>query len=110
MRMQTSIKICCLLILLLLSGCAKKPAKVMLELFTASSPDGRDVTFGRQLADLSQNSTDPDTAAHSLIVAKCKPSILHSTSWRWEKNGTLILTYLAFSEDPKCLTAEPSRL
>lgn len=110
MRMKASVKICCLLTLLLSSGCAKKPAKAMLELFTVNSSDGQSLTYGRQLADLSQNSMDPDTLARSLIASGCKPAILHSTSWRWEKNGTLILTYLAFSEDTKCLAAESSSL
>ena len=81
-----------------------------LELFTVNPSEGKTIAYGRRLADLSQNSTDPDTVARSLLVSGCKPAILHSTSWRWEKNGTLILTYLAFSEDPNCLAAEPSRL
>jgi len=68
------------------------------------------LAYGRHLADLSRDSSDPDTVARGLIAPGCDAAILHSTSWRWEKNGTLILTYLAFSEAPECRSAEPSRL
>lgn len=98
------------LLLLLLSGCGKSPSKVTLELFLVSLADGRTIRYGRQVADLSRDKTDPDTVARGLLADVCAPAILHSTSWRWEKDGTLILTYLAYSEDPKCQSREPSAL
>jgi len=91
-------------------GCGSQQSKVALELFLVSPAADKTVAYGRFLADLSKDSTDPDTVARSLVSPKCEPAILHSTSWRWEKNGTLVLTYLAFSEDPKCGAAEPSHL
>jgi hypothetical protein len=93
-----------------MTGCGSRDAKVTLELFLVNPSDGQTVVYGRRTADLSQNSSDPDTVARRLLVSRCRPAILHSTSWRWEKNGTLVLTYLAFSEDSGCLAAEPSRL
>jgi len=92
------------------AGCGSAQSKITLELFLVSPTADNTIAYGRRTADLSGNSADPDTIARSLIDSTCNPSILHSTSWRWEKNGTLILTYLAFSEDPKCERAEPSRL
>jgi hypothetical protein len=110
MKLRSFVKIVCILAFTLTSGCGRNEAKVNLELFIVNPAEGEAIVYGRRLADLSQNSTDPDTVARSLLVSGCKPAILHSTSWRWEKNGTLILTYLAFSEDSNCLAAEPSRL
>ena len=93
-----------------LSGCVRQDARVTLELFTINPGEGQTITYGRRSADLTNDSPDPDTVARGLLVSGCTPAILHSTSWRWEKNGTLVLTYLAFSEDPNCLVSEPSSL
>lgn len=98
------------LLLVLLAGCGKARPKVALELFLVSLADGETVRYGRRLADLSQDTGDPDTVARGLLAGICDPVILHSTSWRWEKGGMLVLTYLAFSEDSKCQSAEPFRL
>jgi hypothetical protein len=108
--LKPPLKIGCFLALLLMPGCSRKEARVTLELYTVNPLQGETIAYGQQLADLSRDSTDPDTVARSLLATGCTPAILHSTSWRWEKNGTLVLTYLAFSEDSKCLAAEPSRL
>lgn len=96
--------------LLLLAGCSRQQPKVRLELFLANPSEAQTVAYGIKTADLSRDSFDPDTVARSLMPSGCGPAILHSTSWRWEKDGTLILTYLAFSEDSKCRSSEPSRL
>lgn len=96
--------------LLLAAGCSRQQPKVVLELFLAGPSNGQAIAYGVKTANLSRNSSDPDAVARRLLPSDCSPAILHSTSWRWEKNGTLILTYLAFSEDPKCGRAEPSRL
>jgi len=95
---------------LVATGCGSPQSKVTLEVFLVSPAADKTVAYGRLSADLSRDSADPDTVARSLVSPTCSPAILHSTSWRWEKNGTLVLTYLAFSEDPKCGRAEPSRL
>jgi hypothetical protein len=105
--MKNLIMIACLL---LAAGCSRQQPKVVLELFLASPSNDQTIAYGVKTADLSRNSSDPDTVARGLMPSDCSPAILHSTSWRWEKNGTLILTYLAFSEDSKCRSAEPSRL
>jgi hypothetical protein len=103
-------KIACLWLTLLAAGCTKQQPKVTLELFLVSPSNDQTVAYGRRIADLSRDSSDPDTVARSLLAANCDAAILHSTSWRWEKNGTLVLTYLAFSESPGCRSVEPSRL
>jgi len=96
--------------LLFIAGCGNRQPKVALELFIVTPSADRTLAYGVRTADLSQDSSDPDTIAGSLMPLACNPAILHSTSWRWEKNGTLILTYLAFSEDSKCRDSEPSML
>ena len=105
--MKNLILITCLL---LAAGCSRHQPKVILELFVASPSNDQTIAYGVRTSDLSRDSSDPDTVALSLMPGNCSAAILHSTSWRWEKNGTLILTYLAFSEDSKCGRAEPSRL
>ena len=105
-----NLMIVCLLLTLLTAGCSRQQPKVVLELFLTSPSNDRTLAYGVRTADLSRDSSDPDSVAHGLMPSDCRPVILHSTSWRWEKNGTLILTYLAFSEDSKCESAEPSRL
>ena len=108
--MKTLKSIVCLIPILLAAGCSRPHAKVALELFLVSPSADRAVAYGIRKADLSKDSSDPDTVARSLMPGDCSPAILHSTSWRWEKDGTLILTYLAFSEDAKCKNSEPFRL
>jgi hypothetical protein len=102
--------IACLLWTLVSADCAKQQPKIILELFLVSPSADQTVAYGRQIAHLSRDAADPDTVARSLFAANCTAAILHSTSWRWEKDGTLVLTYIAFSEDPACGNVEPSRL
>jgi hypothetical protein len=108
--MKNLITIACLLLMLLIAGCSSQQPKVVVELFLASPSNEQTVAYGVKTAALSRDSSDPDTIARGLMPGDCSPAILHSTSWRWEKDGTLILTYLAFSEDSKCGSAEPFRL
>jgi hypothetical protein len=107
---RLSILFICLPLFLAVAGCGRQHSKVVLELFLASPSADQRIAYGVRTTDLSKDSSDPDTVARSLFPSGCKPSILHSTSWRWEKNGMLILTYLAFSEDSKCRSAETSQL
>ena len=107
---RISILIICLPLVLAFAGCGRQQPKVVLELFLASPSADQKVVYWVRTADLSKDSSDPDTVARSLFPNGCNPAILHSTSWRWEKNGTLILTYLAFSEDSNCRSAETSQL
>jgi hypothetical protein len=105
-----SILIIGLPLIMAFAGCGRQQPKVVLELFLASPSKDQTLAYGVRTADLSRDSSDPDTVAGGLMPNGCSLAILHSTSWRWEKDGTLILTYLAFSEDGKCTNAEPSRL
>jgi hypothetical protein len=98
------------LTLLLVTGCTDRQPKVTLELFLVSPAGDKAIAYGKRSSNLSRDSADPDTVARGLAAPACSPAILHSTSWRWEKDRTLVLTYLAYSEDPKCGAAEPSRL
>jgi hypothetical protein len=112
--MQTSkvilAALCLPLLLLSVTGCSRPQPGIRLELFLINLGAGETVDYGRRLADLTRDTTDPDTVARSLLPAGCDAAILHSTSWRWERDGTLILTYLAFSESQGCRGSEPSRL
>jgi len=107
---NSTILVICLLLTLAAAGCSRQQPRVVLELFLASPSDNQTVAYGVHTADLSRDSLDPDTVARGLMPGDCSPAVLHSTSWRWEKDGTLMLTYLAFSEDAKCKNSEPSRL
>jgi hypothetical protein len=99
-----------MLLLCLTVGCGKPQPTVTLELFLVSPGESDTVAYGRRQVEMRGDSADPDSIARGLMTPTCSVALLHSTSWRWEKNGTLVLTYLAFSEDPGCRSAEPSRL
>jgi hypothetical protein len=73
---------------------------VLLELFAVSlAPDGDSIVYTRRVAGLSQSPpVDPDTAASELASPVGRRAMLHSTSWRWEPDGTIVLTYLAYFE------------
>jgi hypothetical protein len=95
---------------LALAGAQSAGAKDVLELFVVSPTADGGVSYGRRTAVLNKKSGDPDTVVHALLKNICKPALLHSTSWRWEKDGTLTLTYLAYSEDPRCASVETQKL
>ena len=91
-----------------LSGCGTlrtrkaQPASVSVEVFAVSpSEEGETLRYVRRIAGLSNRTTDPDAAARELTRGIGEPAILHSTSWRWEKDGTIVLTYLAYCESAK---------
>jgi hypothetical protein len=88
-----------------------KPASVSLEVFiVAPAADREAIRYVRRITQLSNGSADPDTVARELTSGIAKPAILHSTSWRWEKDGTIILTYLAYCEDAEFRGVEPVQL
>jgi hypothetical protein len=85
-----------------------RPASVSLEVFiVAPAADSETIRYVRRITQLSNGSSDPDTVARGLTSGIAKPAILHSTSWRWEKDGTIILTYLAYCEDAEFRGVEP---
>jgi hypothetical protein len=105
------------LTLLSLCGCgrprtpAPKPASVSLEVFVVSpAAGGETIRYVRRMTVLSNRTRDPDTVARELAGGTEKPAILHSTSWRWEKAGTIVLTYLAYCENAEFRGVEPVQL
>jgi hypothetical protein len=101
-----------LLVFLLCGGCAReRAAKVSLEVFILTpAAEDRAVQYVKRATDLSQRSIDPDRAARELMQGIATPAILHSTSWRWEKDGTIVLTYLAYCESANFVGLNPVRL
>jgi hypothetical protein len=103
--------------LLSLLGCARHrttdstPASVSLEVFVVSpAPGGESIRYARRITGLANRARDPDTVARELAGGIATPAILHSTSWRWEKDGTIVLTYLAYCEDAELHGVEPVKL
>lgn len=85
--------------LLVLSGCASPRMKVRLEVFLIRlAMDADAVRYAKRSVDLSGQSVDPDSAARESIQGHGATALLHSTSWRWEKDGTIVLSYLAYFE------------
>ena len=106
-----------ILALVSLGGCkgpqtaAPKPASVSLEVFAVSpAPDGETIEYVRRITGLANGARDPDSVARGLVSGIAAPAILHSTSWRWEKDGTIVLTYLAYCEGAQFRGVEPVRL
>ena len=93
------------------SAATQKPASASLEVFAVSpAPDGETIRYVRRITKLSNGTRDPDSVARELVSDIAAPSILHSTSWRWEKDGTIVLTYLAYYEDAQFRVADPVQL
>jgi len=88
-----------------------QPASVSLEVFVVAPAEGSEtIQYVRRITQLSSGSADPDAVARDVIGEIAKPAILHSTSWRWEKDGTIVLTYLAYCEDAEFNGVEPVQL
>jgi len=76
-----------------------KPASVSLEVFVVvPAADSETIRYVRRITPLTNGNADPDAVARKLASGIAQPAILHSTSWRWEKDGTIVLTYLAYCE------------
>jgi len=69
---------------------------------------GKQVRFQRKMANLTQRSRNPDKVIESLIQEKRQTEtgeveqrgfIVHSTSWRYEPKGKVLLTYVAYSDE-----------
>lgn len=86
-------------------------ASVSLEVFAVSpAADGETIRYVRRITSLSSRTRDPDAVARGLVSGIATPAILHSTSWRWEKDGTIVLTYLAYCEDAEFSSLAPAQL
>jgi hypothetical protein len=69
---------------------------------------GKSVRYQRREVNLSRKGSDPDKLIQSLIQQKRqdeagevteKEFVVHSTSWRYEQPGKVLLTYIAYSDE-----------
>ena len=81
--------------------------RTILEIFYVRV-SGKSVRYQRKETNLSRKGGDPDRTIRSLIQEKRrneageieeKEFIVHSTSWRYEQPGKVLLTYVAYSDD-----------
>jgi hypothetical protein len=81
--------------------------RTILEIFYIRIMEDR-VRYQRKQANLSKKGGDPDSMILSLIQEKNRDSageveeqefIVHSTSWRYEQPGKVMLTYVAYSDE-----------
>jgi hypothetical protein len=91
-----------LLLCAALSG-ARAPApgpitRVAVEVFTVGLAAGeRDaLVFARREGEL-QGGVNPDDRARDLSAGEI--ALIHSTSWRWEPDGRIVLTYVAWARE-----------
>jgi hypothetical protein len=85
-------------------GGAAAPVRVQVELFQVALADDARLWYLRREAPL--DTRGPDVAVAELqrgapgaaVFFDGSPAIVHSTSWRFEAGGTVVLTYLAFGE------------
>lgn len=84
---------------------AESAPKVVIELFQVTLVDSASIRYVRRV--LALNSRGPDAIVAELL--RCCPDsprffasapvIIHSTSWRYEEGGAVVLTYLAYGEN-----------
>jgi hypothetical protein len=79
--------------------------KTILEIFYLRIM-GERVRYQRRQVNLSQKGSNPDKLIWSRIRQEPRDSaaeehefVVHSTSWRYERPGMVILTYVAYSDD-----------
>lgn len=81
--------------------------KTILEIFYVRIKRAK-VYYQRKQVNLSRKGSDPDRIILSLIQQKRhlssleveeKEFIIHSTSWRYERPGKVVLTYVAYSDE-----------
>jgi hypothetical protein len=72
--------------------------RVWIELFLVAL-DGPEVRYRRSLLDATGLARDPDELVAEHLACPGaeapEPALVHSTSWRYEPDGSLVLTYLA---------------
>ncbi len=97
------------------AGCAHTGARVEIEVFCVGfASDAGPARFLHRLAPLHLD--NPDGPVRALAeAAGAQVVMLHSTSWRWEEGGRIVLTYLAWARDgtlppaAETLPAPPAR-
>jgi hypothetical protein len=70
--------------------------RVTVEVFSVGLDPSGGLVFARQEGEL-RDGANPDGRARSLSSGET--ALLHSTSWRWEPDGRIVLTYLAWAKD-----------
>jgi len=80
---------------------ATPATRVDVEVFTVglTAADSEVPRFTRQQGELTRKQ-NPDTRTRELAAkAAGEVVLIHSTSWRWEPDGTIVLTYVAWAKD-----------
>jgi hypothetical protein len=70
--------------------------RVTVEAFTVALAAGDAIVFTRREGEL-RGGVNPDGRARDLGGGEIV--LIHSTSWRWEKDGRIVLSYLAWAKD-----------
>lgn len=77
---------------------------VRVELFLACAEANREILYTVRSGLIGPSCPDPDLAARALLdtdgADEREAPVLHSTSWRWEPSGEIVLTYLALTKGP----------
>lgn len=76
---------------------ASVPAtRVTVEVFSVGLAANEAIVYMRREQEL-RRGADPDGRARAL--GSGETALVHSTSWRWEQDGRIVLTYLAWAKD-----------
>jgi hypothetical protein len=78
--------------------------RVAVEVFSVALAGEGGIVFSRREGELSGGS-NPDGRARELGAGEIV--LIHSTSWRWEPDGRIVLTYLAWAKDGSLAQARP---
>ncbi len=70
--------------------------RVAVEVFSVGSGANDALLFARAEGEL-RDGANPDGRARAL--AEGEVTLIHSTSWRWEPDGRIVLTYLAWARE-----------
>jgi hypothetical protein len=89
---------------------ARPVPRVVIELFQVTLGESASLRYVRRVAAL--DGRGPDATVAELLRGSAEapsffdgnPAIVHSTSWRYEEGGTVVLTYLAYGEKVKQAT------
>ena len=85
---------------------SKETMKVNLEIFLVTLAGDTSVRYAVNRHDITRKPRNPDdlvqnftfdTKAGSVLVSR-KNCYVHSTSWRYEQDGSIVLTYLVYSD------------
>jgi hypothetical protein len=80
--------------------------KVVLEIFVATLASGDSIAYVKRNIDITGDIRDPDEIVNEVMqnsldvasMVRTDAYIVHSTSWRYESDGSLLLTYMVYSE------------